>query len=51
MKTTIVVLCLSLCACAAQKPLTYGQRGPQLQADVYHPTQDPLFKNDSTFEE
>lgn len=51
MKITIVVLCLSLCACASQKQETYGQRGPQFQADVYRPTQDPLFKNDSTSEE
>lgn len=36
---------LLLCGCSHAR--IYGVSGPGLQDDVYHPTEDPLFKNDN----
>ena len=42
----VLILVTILCSGCAPQQQVYGIRGPGLQADVYHPTTDPLFKNE-----
>ena len=45
MKWVWVLVPLMLSGCAVSSRHTYGKEGPGMQADVYHPLEDPLFRD------
>lgn len=42
----LVGILLLLSGCTPTQQVVYGYRGPAIQDDIYHPMQDPLFRED-----